>query len=46
MTETSHEVARGPHQTTGVAPSALSAHHIVKRFPGVLANDDVSLTMW
>ena len=42
MTETSHEVARGPHQTTGVAPSALSAHHIVKRFPGVLANDDVS----
>jgi len=25
-----------------VAPSALSAHHIVKRFPGVLANDDVN----
>ncbi|MFM8868101.1 MAG: ABC transporter ATP-binding protein [Ilumatobacteraceae bacterium] len=24
-----------------MAPSALSAHHIFKRFPGVLANDDV-----
>ncbi|MEY3987316.1 MAG: hypothetical protein RL080_656 [Actinomycetota bacterium] len=42
MTNASHEVARGPHQTAGVAPSALSAHHIVKRFPGVLANDDVN----
>jgi len=42
MSNASHEVAQGPHQTTGVAPSALSAHHIVKRFPGVLANDDVN----
>ena len=42
MTNASHEVAQGPHHHGGVAPSALSAHHIVKRFPGVLANDDVS----
>ena len=42
MTHASHEVAQGPHHHGGVAPSALSAHHIVKRFPGVLANDDVS----
>ena len=42
MSNASHEVAQGPHQTTGVALSALSAHHIVKRFPGVLANDDVN----
>lgn len=41
MTHASHEVARGPRHNGGVAPTALSAHHIVKRFPGVLANDDV-----
>lgn len=41
MTDASHEVARGPHHSGGVAPSALSAHRIVKRFPGVLANDEV-----
>ena len=41
MNDASHEVAQGPHHLGGVAPSALSAHHIFKRFPGVLANDDV-----
>jgi len=41
MNDASHEVAQGPHHAGGVAPSALSAHHIFKRFPGVLANDDV-----
>ena len=41
MNDASHEVAQGPHHNGGVAPSALSAHHIFKRFPGVLANDDV-----
>ena len=41
MNDASHEVAQGPHHLGGVAPSALSAHHIVKRFPGVLANDAV-----
>lgn len=41
MTNASHEVAKGPHHASGAAPSALSAHSIVKRFPGVLANDSV-----
>lgn len=41
MTNTSHEVSQGPHHQGGAAPSALSAHSIVKRFPGVLANDSV-----
>ena len=41
MTNTSHEVAKGPHHESGAAPSALSAHSIVKRCPGVLANDSV-----
>ncbi len=42
MSSTSHEVAQGPHHSGGAAPSALSAHSIVKRFPGVLANDNVN----
>ena len=42
MTNTSHEVPQGPHHFGGAAPSALSAHSITKRFPGVLANDDIS----
>ena len=41
MTNASHEVAKGPHHASGAASSALSAHSIVKRFPGVLANDSV-----
>jgi ABC-type uncharacterized transport system ATPase subunit len=41
MNDTSHEVAQGSHHLGGVAPTALSAHNIVKRFPGVLANDNV-----
>ena len=41
MTNASHEVAKGPHHASGAAPSALSAHSLVKRFPGVLANDSV-----
>ena len=41
MNDTSHEVAQGSHHFGGVAPTALSAHNIVKRFPGVLANDNV-----
>jgi simple sugar transport system ATP-binding protein len=42
MNNTSHEVVQGPHHHGDAAPSALSAHSIVKRFPGVLANDDVN----
>lgn len=41
MTNASHEVAKGPHHSGGAAPTALSAHSITKRFPGVLANDSV-----
>ena len=41
MSNTSSEVAKGPHHSGGAAPSALSALNITKRFPGVLANDDV-----
>jgi len=41
MSNTSHEVAQGPHHTSGAAPTALSAHSIDKKFPGVLANDSV-----
>ena len=41
MSNTSHEVAKGSHHSGGASPSALSAHSISKRFPGVLANDAV-----
>jgi ABC-type uncharacterized transport system ATPase subunit len=41
MSNTSHEVASGPYHSGGAAPSALSAHSVSKRFPGVLANDSV-----
>ena len=41
MSNTSSEVAKGPHHSGGAAPSALSARNITKRFPGVLANDNV-----
>ena len=41
MSSTSHEVARGPHHNSGAASTALSAHSIDKKFPGVLANDSV-----
>jgi len=41
MTNTSHEVVKGPHHSGDAAPIALSAHSITKRFPGVLANDSV-----
>ena len=41
MNDASHEVAKGSHHHGGATPSALSAHRIVKRFPGVLANDEV-----
>ena len=41
MSNTSHEVAQGPHHTSGAASTALSAHSIDKKFPGVLANDSV-----
>jgi len=41
MSNTSHEVTPGPHHASDAAPSALSARSIVKRFPGVLANDNV-----
>ena len=41
MSTTSHEVAQGPHHTSGAASTALSAHSIDKKFPGVLANDSV-----
>lgn len=41
MTNTSYEGAKGPHHESGAAPAALSAHGITKRFPGVLANDNV-----
>jgi simple sugar transport system ATP-binding protein len=41
MSNTSHEVAQGPHHHGGAAPVALSAHRITKRFPGVVANHDV-----
>ena len=46
MNDTSHEVAQGSHHLGGVAPTALSAHNIVKRFPGVLANDNVDFDVW
>lgn len=42
MSNTSHEVAQGPHHESGAASVALSAHHITKRFPGVIANSDVN----
>ena len=42
MTNTSHEVVKGPHHSGDAAPIALSAHSITKRFPGVLANDSVN----
>jgi simple sugar transport system ATP-binding protein len=41
MTNTSHEVVKGPHHSSDAAPIALSAHSITKHFPGVLANDSV-----
>ena len=41
MSNTSHEVVKGPHHFGDAAPIALSAHSITKRFPGVLANDSV-----
>ena len=41
MSNTSHEVAQGPHHNSGAAFTALSAHSIDKKFPGVLANDSV-----
>ena len=41
MSDTSREVAQGSHHN-GAAPVALSARHVSKRFPGVLANDSVS----
>ncbi|MEY4164429.1 MAG: hypothetical protein RL419_271 [Actinomycetota bacterium] len=42
MTSSTYEGAQGPHHTSGAAPVALEAIGIVKRFPGVLANDDVN----
>ena len=42
MSNTSHEVAQGPHHESGAASVALSAHHITKRFPGVVANSNVN----
>ncbi len=42
MTSSSHEGAQGPHHSGDAAPVALEAIEIVKRFPGVLANDDVN----
>jgi simple sugar transport system ATP-binding protein len=42
MTSSTHEGAQGPHHASGAAPVALEAIGIVKRFPGVLANDDVN----
>ena len=42
MTSSSHEGAQGPHHSGDAAPVALEAIGIVKRFPGVLANDDVN----
>ncbi len=42
MTSSAHEGAQGPHHASGAAPVALEAIGIVKRFPGVLANDDVN----
>ena len=42
MTSSVHEGAQGPHHASGAAPAALEAIGIVKRFPGVLANDDVN----
>lgn len=41
MSNTSFEGSQGPHHASGAAPSALSAQSLVKRFPGVLANDNV-----
>ena len=41
MNHASHEASQGPHHSGGAAPRALSAHSIVKRFPGVVANDGV-----
>lgn len=34
---------RGP--AAGAAPPLVALHHVTKRFPGVVANDDVSLTI-
>ena len=45
MSNTSHEVVRGPHRESGAAPVALSAHSITKRFPGVLANNNVNFSV-
>jgi ABC-type uncharacterized transport system ATPase subunit len=42
MSNTSHEVAQGPHHESGAASVALTAHHITKRFPGVVANSNVN----
>ncbi|MBM3639347.1 MAG: ABC transporter ATP-binding protein [Actinobacteria bacterium] len=42
MTSSTHEGAQGPHHASGAALVALEAIGIVKRFPGVLANDDVN----
>lgn len=42
MTSSAHEGAQGPHHSGDAAPAALEAIGIVKRFPGVLANDDVN----
>lgn len=41
MSNTSHEVAQRSHHTSGATSTALSAHSIDKKFPGVLANDSV-----
>ncbi|MGA1361500.1 MAG: ABC transporter ATP-binding protein [Ilumatobacteraceae bacterium] len=41
MTNSSFEDGKGPHHSGGAAPVALSARNITKRFPGVLANDNV-----
>lgn len=45
MTNSSHEDAQGPHHSGGAAPLALAARNICKRFPGVVANDDVSFDL-
>lgn len=42
MSNTSAEVREEPHHFGGAAPARLTALNITKRFPGVVANDDVS----